>query len=215
MSDCPRKPNEVRIRRRLFGCVGMQAASKSEHCSDSTLLSQNLFGLREGTQVNPNIVWIAPLLNRNSFGLAGFGLARLYCTDTFPPRHSHDIRRDFLARAAARPRSPRHPQEQKPRPAQAGLRVPLPHQRVLRHGEVPHLPVLRHGEVPHQRVLRHGKGFHCSSERWVRNKLFCFSFSSVNQLKKRFLEKKRRFLDFLFLEKNRFLKLLLGPFAEF
>ena len=41
---------------------GTQAASKSKHCSDSTLLNQNLFGLREGTQVNPNIVWIAPRL---------------------------------------------------------------------------------------------------------------------------------------------------------
>ena len=105
MSDCPRKPNEVRIMGRLFGCVGMQAASKSEHCSDSTLLNRNLFGLGEGTQVNPNIVQIAPPPNRNlfslhegtqvnpnivwiaprlteicsfwpNFGLAGFGLAR-------------------------------------------------------------------------------------------------------------------------------------------
>ena len=41
---------------------GTQAASKSEHCSDSTPLNRNLFGLREGTQVNPNIVRIAPRL---------------------------------------------------------------------------------------------------------------------------------------------------------
>ena len=40
----------------------MQAASKSKHCSDSTPLNRNLFGLREGTQVNPNIVQIAPRL---------------------------------------------------------------------------------------------------------------------------------------------------------
>ena len=39
----PRKPNEVRIMGRLFGCVSTQAASKSEHCSNSTLL--NRFGL--------------------------------------------------------------------------------------------------------------------------------------------------------------------------
>ena len=60
MSDCPRKPNEVRIMGKLFGCVGTQAASKSEHCSDSALLNRNLFGFREGTQVNRNIVRIAP-----------------------------------------------------------------------------------------------------------------------------------------------------------
>ena len=69
MSDCPRKPNEFRIMGRLFGCVGTQAARKSEHCSDSTLLNQNLFGLREGTQVNPNIVRIEPPPNRNLFSL--------------------------------------------------------------------------------------------------------------------------------------------------
>ena len=62
MSDCPRKPNEVQIMERLFECVGTQAASKFEHFSDSTLLNQNLFGLREGAQVNPNIVCIAPRL---------------------------------------------------------------------------------------------------------------------------------------------------------
>ena len=44
-------------------------ASKSEHCSDSTLLNRNLFGLGEGMQVNPNIVWIAPPPNRNLFSL--------------------------------------------------------------------------------------------------------------------------------------------------
>ena len=54
---------------RLFGCVGTQAASKSEHCSDSTLLNRNLFGLREGMQVNPNIVRIAPPPNQNWFSL--------------------------------------------------------------------------------------------------------------------------------------------------
>ena len=41
---------------------GTQAASKSKYCSDSTLLNRNLFGLHEGTQVNPNIVRIAPRL---------------------------------------------------------------------------------------------------------------------------------------------------------
>ena len=35
---------------------------KSEHCSDSTQLNWNLFGLHEGAQVNPNIVRIAPRL---------------------------------------------------------------------------------------------------------------------------------------------------------
>ena len=62
MSDCHHKPKEVRIMGRLFGCVGTQAANKSEHCSDSTLLNWNLFGLREGTQANPNIAQIAPCL---------------------------------------------------------------------------------------------------------------------------------------------------------
>ena len=45
------------------------AASKSEHCSDSTLLNRNLFGIHEGTQVNSNIVRIASLPIRNLFSL--------------------------------------------------------------------------------------------------------------------------------------------------
>ena len=69
MSDCPRKPNEVRFMERFFGCVGTQAASKSEHCSDSTLLNRNLFGFREGAQVNPNIVRISLPPNRNLFSI--------------------------------------------------------------------------------------------------------------------------------------------------
>ena len=47
----------------------LQPASKSEHCSDSTLLNRNLFGLREGKQVNPNIVRIALPPNLNLFSL--------------------------------------------------------------------------------------------------------------------------------------------------
>ena len=45
------------------------SARKSEHCSDGTLLNQNLFGLGEGTQVNWNIVRIALPPNRNLFSL--------------------------------------------------------------------------------------------------------------------------------------------------
>ena len=73
MSDCPRKPNEVRIRGRLFGCVGSLQQNRAKiglargqsnaatHQNEHVNLAKPNMKARK-LQANPNIVQIAPRL---------------------------------------------------------------------------------------------------------------------------------------------------------